>query len=50
MENLKALGLEQPTSARKLVSGNAAIPSDCGLQIFLRPHQTEALCLSRSPK
>jgi hypothetical protein len=45
MENPKALGMEQPTSARKLVSGIAAMPSDCSLQISLRPQQTEVLCL-----
>jgi hypothetical protein len=45
-----ALGLKQPVSARKLVSGNAATPSGHGWRISLHPQQAEVLCLSQIPK
>jgi hypothetical protein len=48
--DLKALGLKQFTSARELVSGNAAKPSGHSWGVSLRPQQAEVLCLSRSPK
>jgi hypothetical protein len=48
--DLKALDLEQATSARDLVSGYAATVSGHGWRVSLRPQQAEVLCLSRSPK
>ena len=48
--DFKARGLKQISSARELVSGNAAKLADHGWGVSLRPQQAEVLCLSRSPK